>query len=116
MSLLSADSLLTNVGRFRLVSLLEGLSFLLLLFVAMPLKYGFGMPEAVSLVGRAHGLLFVVFVAALIAATREAGWGLGKAALFFVLSTVPFGFLLIDRQAKAAAPLAGASGATEPAG
>lgn len=45
----------------RLMALLEGASLLLLLFVAMPLKYQFGMPEVVSLVGRLHGGLFVVF-------------------------------------------------------
>lgn len=46
---------------FRFIALLEGLSLLLLLFVAMPLKYGFGMPEFVSWAGRAHGGLFIAF-------------------------------------------------------
>ena len=45
----------------RLMALLEGTSLLLLLFVAMPLKYQFGMPEVVSLVGRLHGGLFIAF-------------------------------------------------------
>lgn len=45
----------------RLMALLEGSSLLLLLFVAMPLKYQFGMPEMVSLVGRLHGGLFIIF-------------------------------------------------------
>lgn len=45
----------------RLMALLEGTSLLLLLFVAMPLKYQFGMPEAVSWVGRLHGGLFIAF-------------------------------------------------------
>jgi len=45
----------------RLVALLEGLSLLALLFVSMPLKYVYGMPEAVSLVGPIHGWLFLAF-------------------------------------------------------
>jgi integral membrane protein len=45
----------------RLMALLEGSSLLLLLFVAMPLKYQFGMPEVVSWVGQLHGALFVIF-------------------------------------------------------
>ena len=45
----------------RLMALLEGLSLLALLFIAMPLKYQFGLPEAVSIVGRLHGGLFIVF-------------------------------------------------------
>jgi integral membrane protein len=48
--------------RFRLVATLEGISFLVLLFVAMPLKYFAGMPKAVSVVGMAHGLLFVAYM------------------------------------------------------
>ena len=47
----------TDLGRFRLVAISEGISFLLLLFIAMPLKYAAGMPEGVTYVGWAHGLL-----------------------------------------------------------
>lgn len=45
----------------KIMALLEGTSLLLLLFIAMPLKYHFGMPEVVSWVGRAHGGLFIAF-------------------------------------------------------
>ena len=47
---------------WRMSAIIEGISYLLLLFVAMPMKYMYGMPEAVSIVGSAHGLLFVVFI------------------------------------------------------
>lgn len=50
------------LNRFRIVSMLEGVSFLLLLFVAMPAKYQFGIPEAVTVMGWAHGFLFMAYV------------------------------------------------------
>jgi integral membrane protein len=52
---------MTPFPRFRKVALLEGISFLLLLFVAMPLKYFGGFPKAVTVAGSLHGLLFVAF-------------------------------------------------------
>jgi integral membrane protein len=92
-----APSLLqTAVGRFRLVSAVEGLSTLLLFGVAMPLKYLADIPEAVRIVGSAHGFLFLCFVPALALAVREARWGLGTAARFFVLSMFPFGAVVIE--------------------
>src|SRR5690349_20635048 len=52
----------TSLGRFRAIALLEGLSFVLLLFIAMPLKYLAGMPLGVKMVGWAHGMLFVLYL------------------------------------------------------
>jgi len=52
------------VAVLRVVSALEGLSYLLLVFVAMPLKYGFGWPLGVRVSGMGHGWLFIAFVAA----------------------------------------------------
>ncbi|MEX1025021.1 MAG: DUF3817 domain-containing protein [Planctomycetota bacterium] len=86
------------VLRLRVVSLLEGLSYLALVFVAMPLKYAWGEPGAVRVVGMAHGVLFVAFVLALVLATRAARLGLGTQARLFVLSLIPFGFVLIEKQ------------------
>lgn len=110
MSLLDAPLLQTAVGRFRVVSLLEGLSTVLLMGVAMPLKYLAGMPEVVRVVGSVHGALFLLFVAALVAAAREAGWGPWKAGAFLLLSTIPLGALVIEAQAREADP-----GRAEPA-
>lgn len=94
-------ALLTSpVGRFRAVAFLEGLSLLLLFFVAMPLKYALGLPQAVSVVGMAHGLLFLAYLVALSLAAAEAGWGLGRVALAFVASLVPFGTFWFDAQLR----------------
>ena len=56
---------MTALRQLRLVALLEGASFLVLLFVAMPLKYLAGMPLAVRIAGSIHGALFIAFVVAL---------------------------------------------------
>ena len=92
------DWLSSHLGRFRLVSLIEGLSYALLVFVAMPLKYGLDQPEMVRVVGMAHGVLFVAFVGALLLALRERGWSIGRAGVLFGASMVPLGALWIERQ------------------
>lgn len=94
--------LATHVGRFRVVAFLEGCSFLLLLLVAMPLKYVLGFPQAVSLVGMAHGLLFVAYLVALALAAMEARWDLSRCVLAFVASLLPGGTFWFDAQLRKA--------------
>lgn len=89
------------LGRLRLIGLLEGSSFLALLFVGMPLKYLLGMPLAVRVLGSAHGFLFVAFVYLVIAAALERSWPLRKTALALGASVVPFGTFAIDRSLAA---------------
>lgn len=96
------------LGRFRGIALLEGLSFLLLLFIAMPLKYWAGMPEAVKLTGWAHGVLFVLYVLSLLEVTLKQRWSIWTALLAFIASLIPFGTFVLDaqflkKQARAAA-------------
>jgi integral membrane protein len=86
--------------QLRLVALLEGASFLALLFVAMPLKYLAGLPLAVRIVGSVHGLLFLMFMAALYRAGREREWPLSRSLLAFVSSIVPFGTFIFDRSLR----------------
>lgn len=90
----------TEIGRFRLVSLLEGVSFLVLLGIAMPLKYAADMPEAVRYVGWAHGLLFVLFILALLSASTAARWPLSKIAVAFIASVIPFGAFVLERRLR----------------
>lgn len=84
----------------RLVAFLEGMSFLVLLFIAMPLKYAAGMPMAVRVVGMAHGVLFVAFVAALGWVAVERTWPIKRTALAFLAAWVPFGTFVLDRSLK----------------
>ena len=99
-ALLFAPMLSTEIGRFRLVSLLEGVSFLVLLGIAMPLKYAAGIPEAVRYVGWAHGVLFVLFILALLSASTAGRWPLTKIAGAFIASVVPFGAFVLERRLR----------------
>ena len=90
--------LLTGLGRLRLVAFLEGVSFLVLLLIAMPLKYLAGQPQAVKQVGMAHGLLFVLYLFLLIQQGIERRWSVGKLALGFLASLVPLGTFWADKK------------------
>lgn len=75
----------------RIVALLEGMSLLLLLFVAMPLKYSYGMPEAVSLMGPIHGWLFIAFNMVLFYFVTKGHITEQTAFKGFIASFLPFG-------------------------
>jgi integral membrane protein len=83
-------------GLFRYVGWLEGLSYILLLGVAMPMKYIWEDPSWVRVVGMAHGLLFIAYVAlAFVVYVREK-WSIKKLAAAFVASLLPFGPFVFD--------------------
>lgn len=89
-----------TLRQFRAIALLEGASFLVLLFIAMPLKYLAGMPLAVRIFGSVHGLLFVLFVVALVRVSRDRHWPSRRSLAAFVSSLLPFGTLLFDRAVR----------------
>jgi integral membrane protein len=84
------------ITRLRIVGVLEGASFLLLLGVAMPLKYMAGMPGMVRVVGMAHGLLWIAYVAAVIDVRLVRGWRPGRVARALLASVLPFGPFVFD--------------------
>lgn len=87
-----------SITALRVVSAIEGLSWLVLLFIAMPLKYATDKPEAVSLAGRAHGGLFVLFgIVLAFAWWKNRRWDFGTATLLFTSSLIPFGFLWAEK-------------------
>lgn len=86
----------TTIHQLRVVGLIEGASFLVLLLVAMPLKYLAGMPVAVRYVGMAHGLLFVLYVAAGLWTGISLRWPLRRTVLVLAAAVLPAGPLLID--------------------
>lgn len=90
----------SSISIFRKVAVAEGISYLLLLFVAMPLKYFADMPLAVKYTGWAHGLLFVLYAATLVLAWQEQKWKFGKAVLIFLASLLPFAPFVVDRKLK----------------
>lgn len=90
--------LASALGRFRLVALLEGTSYLLLLLVAMPLKYLADIPMAVRIVGSLHGGLTLAFIALLLHVWVEQRWALTKVGLAFIASLIPGGAFWFDRR------------------
>lgn len=90
----------SRVHTLRMVALTEGVSFLLLLGVAMPMKYLAGIPEAVKVVGWAHGLLFVILCYLLLKVTLEDRWPITRSAMVFLAALLPFGPFVIDRRLK----------------
>lgn len=88
------------LSRLRVIGDIEGVSYLVLLFVAMPLKYLAGMPQAVRIFGSIHGLLFVAFVIALLDVWRKRRWSLQKTAWAFLSSLYPFGTFFLSRQIR----------------
>jgi len=92
--------LTTTVGRLRAAGMVEAVSFLLLLGVAMPLKYFAGMPLAVTIAGWIHGLLFLAFGMCLLVAHGERHWPMRWTATIFVAALLPFGPFVIDPRLK----------------
>ena len=87
----------TPIGRLRLVGIVEGVSYLILLFIAMPLKYLAEMPMMVRITGAIHGGLFIAFCAVLMMAMRPTQWPGKRVGLIFLSSLIPFGTFVIDR-------------------
>ncbi|WP_020146497.1 DUF3817 domain-containing protein [Thioalkalivibrio sp. ALJ15] len=100
---------------FRLISVLEGLSLITLLFVAMPLRTYADMPLAVTYAGWVHGILFIIYGATSLIASHLSGWSVWKWLLVLLLGVVPFGFLYVDRMIRHEASSSGEAGATQSA-
>lgn len=87
----------TKIGQFRIVAKIEGVSFLTLLFIAMPLKYMMGYPIATKVAGMAHGLLFMLFIYQLLEAMKDVPFSKKDAAMYFILSLIPFGSFYTEK-------------------
>jgi integral membrane protein len=87
----------TPLGRLRIIAFVEGLSFLILLFVAMPLKYIWQQPLAVRQFGSLHGLLFVLYILFVILCSIEYRWKFWKVGVLLLISVIPFGNFYADK-------------------
>ena len=88
------------IKTLRILGNIEGISYLLLLGVAMPMKYYFGIPEAVKTVGMAHGVLFVAYCLLLAPCMKKFNWTLKFGALLFIATLIPFGTFVSDRKLR----------------
>jgi len=90
------DLFKSQIGRLRILAFVEGVSFLVILFVTMPLKYYFDSPQPNKIFGMAHGLLFVLYLLAVVQIKIEQNWSLKKFGLALVASIIPFGTFWAD--------------------
>lgn len=88
---------MSELQKFRLINKIEGISFIILLFIAMPMKYSFGYPIATKVVGMLHGLLVFAFIYQIIEAKKEDGFMLKETAIYSILSLIPFGSFYTDK-------------------
>jgi len=88
---------MSELQRFQLINKIEGISYILLLFIAMPLKYFGNLAVATKIMGSIHGFLFVVFCYQLYKIYKRSFISSREAILYFVLSLVPFGSFYTER-------------------
>lgn len=83
---------------FKKITLLEGISFLFLLFIAMPFKYIGGMPILVKYTGMIHGILTILFLIIMILLKEEKKWSIKDCGIMVVATLIPFGTFWVDKK------------------
>ncbi len=83
---------------FRKIALAEGVSFLVLLFIAMPMKYLASLPMAVTIVGGLHGILFIAFLIMVCEVKNEFNKERAWVAKALIASVLPFGTIVMDKE------------------
>ena len=89
-----------SVDQLRWIGNVEGISFLVLLFIAMPLKYGFDYPMAVKVNGWLHGVLFVAYIAAVLRTAYLIKWDYMRVGIAVFASLIPFATFVLDKRLK----------------
>lgn len=87
-----------------ILSYIEGASLLILLLIAMPIKYVLGNPSVVSVVGMIHGILFMALVGLVLVVATESKWPKGLLWVALISATVPMGMFYFDKKLKSAFP------------
>jgi integral membrane protein len=88
---------MNRIRSLRVIGILEGISYLALLGIAMPLKYIYAIPEAVKFTGWAHGVLFMAYIPAVFIARRSMNWNFFWVLIALAASLLPFGTFILDR-------------------
>lgn len=89
----------TKIGRLRIIGFLEGISLLVLIFIAVPVKYVFGHPEGSRIMGTIHGALFLLFIFNTLSVGVEQNWKFRTTTWKVLLACViPFGTFYIDKK------------------
>lgn len=83
---------------FRIISFLEGVSYLLLLLIAVPIKYFQGDASYVKILGMPHGILFMLYIVLAIVLTKQMKWNLKSLGIVLLASILPFGTFYVDKK------------------
>jgi integral membrane protein len=89
-----------KIRNLRIIGISEGVSFLLLLLIAMPLKYYMNFPEAVKVVGWLHGVLFILYGIAVLVCIKTMRWNFFGVLVALGASLIPLGTFVLDKQLK----------------
>ena len=87
-----------SIKLFKIISILEALSFLILLGIAMPLKYIADLPKSVSIIGMAHGVLFVLYILGALVMKKIKKWSIQTLLIVVLCSILPFGPFYVERK------------------
>jgi integral membrane protein len=91
-------SLQNQVKIFKWISIFEGVSFLVLLLIAMPLKYIWDAPQMVQSVGMAHGILFIAYILGALLLFKPLGWNIKTLMIICVSSVLPLGPFYVEKK------------------
>ena len=83
---------------FRIIAVLEGVSYILLLFIASPLKWFYDDPQYVKLLGMPHGILFMAYVVIAVLISADMKWSTRTLWIVLIASVLPFGTFYIDKK------------------
>ena len=86
------------IKTFRVIAFLEGVSYILLLFIATPIKYIGEDPSYVKMLGMPHGLLFIAYIILAMVIRAEQKWDNKKTFIVLIASIIPFGTFYVDKK------------------
>ena len=86
--------------QLRVIGITEGISYLFLLLIAMPLKYYYDLPMVVKYNGWVHGILFIIYIGAVLRATWLCNWSLLRLLKYFVASLIPIATFILDKELR----------------
>lgn len=90
--------MLSFITTFRVVALLEGISYILLLFIASPIKWLANDPQYVKLLGMPHGILFMAYICLAFTLKKAFTWNKKEFNIVLLASIIPFGTFYIDKK------------------
>jgi len=86
------------LATYRIIAILEGISYLALFVISMPLKYWYDMPKPNQYIGYAHGFLFIAYIFLTVIFWKRKQWKTRKLWILIIASLLPFGTFYVDKK------------------